>query len=83
MSQLPCCEGSSWIAELDLDHAGGFEHALGRCARCGAHWMNVFCVASGINGYEPVKPSDVEQMRSLPAGPERKAFMRDWAEKNI
>ena len=71
------------MSELDLDHAAGFEYTLGKCDRCGAHWMNVFCVASGISAYEPVNLSDVERMRSLPAGQERKAFMRRWADKNI
>ena len=83
MSNLPCCKEFSWISELDLDHAGGFEYTLGKCDRCGAYWMSVFCVASGISGYEPVNLSDVERMRSLPAGPERKAFMRNWGDKNI
>lgn len=83
MSQLTCCEKSSWVSELDLDHAAGFEYILGRCDRCGAHWMNVFCVASGITGFEPVSLADVERMNSVPAGAERKAFMRNWGEKNL
>ena len=45
--------------------------------------MNVFCVASGISGFEPVQLSDVERMKSIPSGPELKAFMRNWGEKNI
>ena len=50
---------------------------------CGTPWMNVFCVASGITGLEPVSPADVERMKSLPAGPELKAFMRQWGEENL
>ena len=83
MNQPICCKKASWISELDLDHAGGFEYMLGKCDRCGAYWMNVFCVASGISGFEPVSLSDVERMKSIPAGPELKAFMRNWGEKNI
>jgi hypothetical protein len=83
MSDLACCGESAWIPELDLDHAGGFEFTLGKCGRCGAQWMSVFCVASGIGGHERVKPDDAGRMRSLPAGPERKAFMRAWADRNI
>ena len=79
---LTCCEKSSWISERDLDHAGGFEYVLGKCDRCGAYWMSVFCVASGISGFEPVSSSDVERMKRIPAGPELKAFMRSWGEKN-
>jgi len=44
--------------------------------------MNVFCVASGIGGFEPVSLSDVERMKSIPAGPELKALMRKWGEEN-
>jgi len=83
MDQPTCCRKPSWISELDLDHAGGFEFALGKCERCGTYSMNVFCVATGITGFEPVSSSDVERMRSLPPGPERKAFMREWGEANI
>ena len=80
---MTCCKKSSWISELDLDHAGGFEYILGKCDGCGAYWMNVFCVASGITGFEPVSSTDVERMKSISAGPELKAFMRSWGEENI
>jgi len=83
VSDLPCCEQSSWVLELDLDEAGGFDYALGKCARCGTPWLSVFCVASSISGYEPVNPADLGQMRSLPAGPKRKAFMRKWGDDNL
>jgi hypothetical protein len=45
--------------------------------------MNVFCVATGIAGFEPVTASDVERMQSIASGPELKAFMREWGEKNL
>jgi hypothetical protein len=83
MNQLTCCKTSSWVSELDLGHAASFEYILGKCDRCGAYWMNVFCVATGITGFEPVSVTDVDRMKSIPAGPELKAFMRSWAEKNI
>ena len=83
MDQPTCCAKASWTSELDLEHAGGFEYMLGKCDRCGAYWMNVFCVASGISGFEPVSSSDVAHMKSIPAGPELKAFMRDWGDKNL
>lgn len=76
-----CCKNPRWRSELDLDSAGGFEFLLGKCDACGAYGMNVFCVATGITGYETVTPSDVEQMKSIPAGPERKAFMRAWGDR--
>ena len=79
---LSCCKEGSWVSELDLDHAGGFEFMLGKCDRCGAHWMHVYCTATSAGGFEPVSSSDVERMRALTSGPERKAFMRHWVEKN-
>jgi len=45
--------------------------------------MNVFCVATATSGCEPVRLSDVERMKFIPAGPELKAYMRSWGEKNI
>lgn len=83
MNQPTCCKNASWSSELDLAHAGGFEYMLGKCDRCGAYSMNVFCVASGMTGFEPVSSSDVERMKSIPAGAELKAFMRNWGEKNL
>jgi hypothetical protein len=83
MDQPTCCKKPSWISELDLGHAGGFEYILGKCDGCGAYSMNVFCVASGITGFETVSLSDVERMKSTPAGPELKALMRNWGDKNL
>ena len=83
MDQPTCCAKPSWTPELDLDAAGGFDFLLGKCAACGAYSMNVFCVASSVTGYEPVRPTDVERMKSMPPGPERKAFMRNWGDKNL
>lgn len=80
--RLSCCEKASWVPELDLDHAGGFEFTLGKCDRCGTLWMHVYCTATSIGAYEPVNPSDAERMRALAPGLERKAFMRDWVENN-
>lgn len=80
---LTCCEKPSWASQVDLGHAGGFEYMLGKCDRCGAHWMNVFCVATGTTGLEPVSMADVERMKSIPVGPELKAFMRSWGDKNL
>ncbi len=83
MNQPTCCKKPSWISEVDLGAAGGFEYILGKCDGCGTYWMNVFCGASGITGFETVSLSDVERMKTISAGPELKAFMRSWGEKNI
>ena len=82
MEHPTCCKKPSWISEVDLGHAGGFDYVLGKCDRCGAYIMNVFCVASGITGFEPVSLSDRERMKSIPLGPELKVFMRKWGEQN-
>ncbi len=81
--QLSCCEESSWVPERDLDHAAGFEYVLGKCRHCGMPWMSVFCVASGIGGYERVTPTDVEAINALRDAGERKEFMRGWAARNL
>lgn len=83
MDPLTCCKNPSWVAERDLESAGGFEFILGKCGGCGAPWMNVFCVASGITGYEPVKPADVDAIRALPDGAELKSYMRRWGDVNL
>lgn len=83
MNQPTCCKKPLWISELDLGHAGGFEYILGKCKACGASRMNVFCVATGITGFEAVSLSDIERMKSTPAEPERKALMRKWGDENI
>lgn len=82
MAQPTCCKKPSWISELDLGHAGGFDFILGKCDRCGEYSMNVFCTASGITGFEPVSLTDRERMKSIPPGPELKALMRKWDEQN-
>jgi hypothetical protein len=83
MDQLTCCKNSSWVLERDLGHAEGFEYLLGKFSRCGAPWMNVFCVASGITGYERVTLSDVEAIQSIPESPELKEFVRRWGNENL
>ncbi len=83
MGYLTCCKDSSWVLERDLGHAEGFEYLMGKCSRCGAPWMNVFCVASGITGYERMTPGDVEAIQSIQDGPDLKGFMRRWGNKNL
>ncbi|HEX2824873.1 MAG TPA: hypothetical protein VHP37_00890 [Burkholderiales bacterium] len=84
MAEQPaCCARPSWSPQLDLGQAGGFDYLLGRCAACGAYSMNVFCAASSVTAYESVTPADVERMKSVPPGPERKALMRRWGDVNL
>jgi len=82
MEELTCCKESSWVVERDLASAGGFEFVLGRCGNCGAAWMNVFCAASGITGYERVKQADVDAIRNIVDGAELKTYMRRWGDRN-
>ena len=83
MDQLTCCEASSWVPERDLGHAEGFEYLLGRCARCGTPWINAFCVATGLGGYELVAPGDLATINSTADPLELKEAMRRWGRENI
>jgi hypothetical protein len=83
VSKPDCCKRPAWAAELDLGSARGFEYALGRCAACGAYRMNVFCVATGITGFEPVTASDIERLRAARDSPELKALLCDWEDANL
>ena len=83
MDQMTCCTDSSWVPQRDLGQAEGFEYLLGKCGHCGAPWLNVFCVATGITGYERVTPSDVEAIQSLPDGRGLKEFMRRWGSEKL
>ena len=53
---------------------------LGKCGACGTPWINAFCIASSIGGYEPVRPAEVEAMRAIEDPAELKQFMRRWVE---
>ena len=81
-NDVSCCASFTWVFERDLDSAEHFDLALGRCGSCGKSCMSVYCEASQVTGYEPVGASDAERMRSLPAGPERKALIRKWVREN-
>jgi hypothetical protein len=83
MDHLACCKDSSWVAKRDLGHAEGFEYSLGKCGRCGARWMSVFCVASGVAAYEQVTSPDVDTIQSMKDGPALKAFLRRWGDENL
>jgi hypothetical protein len=83
MGQLTCCETSTWVFERDLAHTGGFDYLLGKCGRCGAAWMSVFCVASGVCGYERVTQADAEAIHSIRDDRELKAFVRRWGDTNL
>lgn len=83
MHSLSCCEDPAWVAERDLPHAGGFDYLLGRCSRCGAPWLNVFCVATGVTGYERVQQADVQAIQSIQDMVQLKDYMRRWASKHL
>jgi len=83
MTSQSCCDNSAWSPERDLGHADTMEFVLGKCFHCGATLINVFSVATGISGYEPVTPTDAQQMSTISAGPELKRFMRSWSRTHI
>lgn len=83
MSNLSCCPNAEWLPELDLPQAAGFDFLLGKCARCGTHWMNVFCIPTSITGYERVSPQDVAAIRAMQNTQELKRFLRQWSDTNL
>ena len=84
MSDLTCCSSPNWGPDTnDLGEAGGFDFLLGRCSSCSAHWLNVFCEASSITGYERVSDDDARAMLAAAPGPELKKCMKAWARENL
>jgi hypothetical protein len=79
-----CCSSQKLRAEKDdLGHAASFEFMHTTCQNCGAHWLEVFCVANGVSGLEPVTPAVAATMLATSPGVERKAFMNAWASENL
>ena len=83
MGELTCCPASSWAPTRELGSAEGFECSLGKCLRCGTPWMNVFCVASGVTGFERVSPEDLQAIQALADGAELKRLVRHWVSQNL
>lgn len=84
MIELTCCSSSKWGTDItDLGHEDSCDFLLGQCSNCGAYWVNVFCEASGITGYEPVSNDDARIMLATPPGPELMAFMNAWSREHI
>ena len=77
---MSCCSNPAWVAELDVGSARGFDLMLGKCGACGTPWINAWCVASSMGGYEPVTPADAEAMRAIKDPAELKLFMSRWVE---
>lgn len=77
---MSCCSKPAWVAERDLGSARGFDLMLGKCRACGTPWINAFCVAASIGGYEPVRLAEAEAMRTIKDPAELKEFMRGWVE---
>ena len=84
MNELTCCNSSNWGPETtDLGRADSFEFLLGTCTNCGTYWLNVFCVATAITGYEPVSKEDAAAMLSATPGPAQKALMKAWSREHL
>jgi hypothetical protein len=80
MIAITCCESPQLSPEsTDLGHADSFEFMLTSCTNCGVYWMNVFCVANAITGFEPVSAIDAIAMLAAKPGQSRKELMRNWA----
>jgi hypothetical protein len=83
MPESICCENQNWMTVRDLGHADSFDFILGKCTACGIYSINVFCVSTSKSGLEPVIAADLNQLLAIPSGQEMKAFMKDWAHKNL
>ncbi len=70
-------------AARDLGRAGDFEFVLGRCGKCGAYWMSVYCPAVSTADYAPVSGEDAQKMLSLPPGAELKSFLKEWEKEHV
>jgi hypothetical protein len=83
-NEINCCQKPIISnSEEDLGHAESMEYVLFQCENCGKHWLNVFCVASSIAGFEPISEIDVSTVLNLGKGSERKAFMKEWGRENL
>jgi len=84
MKDLNCCLRARWdqAQARDVGRVGEFEFVLSRCGNCGAWWMSVYCPAVSTDDYARVSDQDAQKMLSLPQGPEMKAFLKAWYQKN-
>lgn len=83
-SKIKCCKKPDLgSAKEDLGHAESMEYILFQCNSCGKHWLNVFCVATGISGFENIDEKDANTVLNLPPGPERKAFIKEWGRAHL
>ena len=84
MKAITCCTSPQLNpASTDLGHADSYEFMLTSCTQCGAYWMNVFCIANGISGFEPVTAEDAAAMLAIKDGRERKELIRNWSDNHI
>lgn len=77
MTALDCC-GGAWMPVEDLGSAESFDFLLGRCARCGQYWMNLWSSMAPKGANVPVTRDDAERLLALPAWSERKRALADW-----
>lgn len=82
-NELNCCKEPKLSTLEDFGHARSFDFMHATCKKCGAHWMNVFCTANGISGYERVSKEDARRLLRSNPGPERKAILTNWADENL
>lgn len=82
-NELNCCKEPKLSALEDFGHARSFDFMYTTCKKCGAHWMNVFCTANGISGYERVSNDDARGLLRSTPGPEQKTLLTIWADENL
>ena len=84
MAMLSCCSKPRLgEAKDDLGHARGFEFMHCTCVTCSAHWLEVFCVASGISGTERISDQEATIMLAAEPRSARKQVMEAWADEHL
>jgi hypothetical protein len=81
---LNCCSKPQLSASKEeLGSARGFEFTHATCTSCGAHWLQVYCVATSIPGFERVSDQDAKAMLAEHSVEEHKKIMQAWADQHL
>lgn len=82
--KMNCCEHPRANTPFtDLGHAESFEYCHFFCKECGVHWLDVFCVATGVSDIERISPEQANIMLNSHRGAERKGIMKAWGREHL
>jgi hypothetical protein len=81
---LNCCRTPRLSASKDgLGQARGFEFTHATCTSCGAHWLEVYCVATSVPGFERISDQEASAMLAEQSVEAHKALMKGWADRHL